>query len=294
MSTHSTTLPLLLRIISTAAFCALCCSYDGLDIFRAPRRVLIEESTCPHNPVERQNQQPDNVFRIDVVVVILGRWSTLFLFLPFIKHPFEHKLEQPRIMSGITATGLKLALISSGLSVPAWAPYIPPTLLRVLPVVSSTVSLQWAVDEYQFLSSWLIHSIRLEADIILPKWFKAWGPKGTLVLFSSFPWSWGVGMANVWALRHLSWTDWRGANIWYAAGTAFSMGHMLFGPKALNLLAKIRNGEPKGRPTESLGEWLTMHATRTFLMDLPAVICFAFGATQALKVANIVEKGVKA
>lgn len=68
---------------------------------------------------------------------------------------------------------------------------------------------------------------------------------------------------------------------WYWVGLAFTMGHFAFGPKALGLLAKIRNDEPKGNGIESLEVWLNMHMLRTFVVDLPAVLSYVIAAVIA-------------
>ncbi|WWD05704.1 hypothetical protein V865_003785 [Kwoniella europaea PYCC6329] len=170
--------------------------------------------------------------------------------------------------------------IIAGLSGYLVPPLLPIPILRLVPIISSTVSLQWAVDEYQFLSSWQPHSYREQANDLLPRWFRTWGPKGTIILFSSFPWSAGAGLTNLYTLRN---TPWRvgGAKMFYAFGVGLAFGHMIFGPKALGLLEKIRNGEPSGRPTETLAEWLKMHVFRTFVTDLPAVVCFLLAGVKA-------------
>ncbi|WVF68266.1 hypothetical protein IAT40_003031 [Kwoniella sp. CBS 6097] len=145
----------------------------------------------------------------------------------------------------VETSHINIAAALSGYVVP---PLLPVNLLRVVPLISSTLSLQWAVDEYQFLSSWMNPSYRPQADALLPAWFK----------------------------HGVTWTS--GAKPWYAAGVFFAFAHMFFGPKALGLLKKIREGEPAGKPTTSLATWLRMHSIRAFVADLPAVICFAIAA----------------
>ncbi|OCF33540.1 hypothetical protein I316_04612 [Kwoniella heveanensis BCC8398] len=193
----------------------------------------------------------------------------------------------------VEVSHINIAAALSGYVVP---PLLPVNLLRVVPLVSSTMSLQWAVDEYQFLSSWMEPSYRSQADALLPAWFKTWAAQSSTVLFTTFPWSAGAGITNLWLLRNSSFSlgfpfgsgssssaaaiSGDGiAKTWYAAGVFFAFAHMFFGPKALGLLKKIREGEPAGRPTTSLATWLKMHTIRAFVADLPAVICFAIAAS---------------
>lgn len=172
----------------------------------------------------------------------------------------------------IAALLLSVALLSALLHL-----VLPPTLLRILPIISSIISLQFAYDEYAFLSCWVHDSYRPQANALLPAWFTHWGPWGTRVIFTSFTLSLGAGCANVIACTG-------SAKFWYAAGVCFAAAHLLiFGAKALKLLGKIRRGEPEGAGTASLGQWLEMHAMRSFTVDLPAAICFIVAGVLSLE-----------
>lgn len=143
------------------------------------------------------------------------------------------------------------------------------------------VSLQFAYDEYLFLSCWTVRQYRSQANELLPLWFANWGPGGTKIVFGSFTLSLASGFANSMAI----WNG-TGAHVtlfFYMAGTLFAAGHLLiFGPKALGLLAKIRRNEADAPSMASLELWLSMHVMRSFVADLPAVLCF----TTALLTAN--------
>jgi len=160
---------------------------------------------------------------------------------------------------------------------------VPLKLLRLIPVISSTISLQFAYDEYAFLSRWVQPAYRAQADALLPPWFTSWGPWGTKVVFGSFTISIASGLANFLAGREVG--EAAAARYWYAAGLGFAAAHLLvWGPTALKLLAKIRKGEPEGRATESMSKWLSMHLTRSILVDLPAVVCFVAGLMSVVDV----------
>ena len=153
---------------------------------------------------------------------------------------------------------------------------LPTKLLRLVPVISSIVSLQFAYDEYFFLSCWTKREYRSQANELLPRWFVDWAPAGTKVVFGSFTLSLASGTANVA-------TIWNGSGdlitmLSYLAGTLFAASHLLiFGPTAIKLLAKIRRNDADAPSTESLELWLKMHATRSFAVDLPAALCFVIG-----------------
>ncbi|KAF5694782.1 hypothetical protein FDENT_910 [Fusarium denticulatum] len=146
---------------------------------------------------------------------------------------------------------------------------LPTKLLRLLPVISSNVSLQFAYDEYAFLSCWTMPKYRAQANELLPIWFTNWGPWGTKVVFGSFTLSLASGIANAVT------SGARSVFLFYLAGTLFAAGHLLiYGPKAIDLLARIRRNDANASSTASLELWLEMHLTRSLVVDLPAVGCF--------------------
>ncbi|KAF4953795.1 hypothetical protein FGADI_5788 [Fusarium gaditjirri] len=153
---------------------------------------------------------------------------------------------------------------------------LPTKLLRLLPVISSIVSLQFAYDEYGFLSCWTIRQYRVQANELLPLWFTNWGPWGTNVVFGSFTLSLASGISN--AVTTWNGTGAQSVVLFYMAGTLFAAGHLLiYGPRAIDLLARIRRNDANASSTASLELWLEMHLTRSLVLDLPAVVCFISG-----------------
>ncbi|KAI9744860.1 MAG: hypothetical protein M1818_001785 [Claussenomyces sp. TS43310] len=69
---------------------------------------------------------------------------------------------------------------------------------------------------------------------------------------------------------------------WYLAGLSLTVAHMLWGPKALNLLYEIQELDDAkrkgGRPSvAAMVEWLRLNAIRTFLADFTAWSCYLIG-----------------
>jgi hypothetical protein len=160
---------------------------------------------------------------------------------------------------------------------------IPLKLLRLLPIISSTISLQFAYDEYAFFSCWMDPSYTAQANTLLPPWFKNWGPWGTNVVLGSFTLSLASGMANFLTGKEVP--EAVVGRYWYAAGFIFAVAHLLvFGQKALKLLAMIRGGEPGGESTVLMGKWLEMHSLRSFAVDLPAMVCFVVATLSVMDV----------
>jgi hypothetical protein len=177
-------------------------------------------------------------------------------------------------------TGIFLSIATLTILLPR---LLPLKLLRLSPIISSTISLQFAYDEYTFLSCWMQPSYRPEANALLPAWFTSWGPWGTKVVFGSFTFSLASGLANLFTGRGVE--EATVGRYWYAAGFVFAAAHLfIFGVKALKLLAMIRGGKPEGESTVSMGKWLEMHLLRSVTVDLPAVICFVVAALSVVDV----------
>jgi hypothetical protein len=178
----------------------------------------------------------------------------------------------------------QLVILLSGITIIAiLLPHLVPlNLLRLVPLITSTINLMWAADEYMFVSSWLSTSYREQAQKLLALWFATWGPMGSKVLFSSFPFSLGAGIANVLSSRDTIAAS--GALKWYWAGLFFTMVHFGFAPKALGLLAAIKKVAPAGNPTESLRQWIAMHLIRVITADTPAFLSYATAVLTTMQV----------
>ncbi|CZT10130.1 hypothetical protein WAI453_006358 [Rhynchosporium graminicola] len=152
---------------------------------------------------------------------------------------------------------------------------LPLPILRIVPLLSSTVSLIWAYDEYAFLTAWLLlpRTQHTQIQQLLPLWFAKWGPLGTKVLFSSFPLSVGAGVANIVSVSRTSGLGWE--FFAYGLGTFFTLMHFIYGPKAMGLLKGIRT-ETKdgGDPLGQLEMWMRMHLQRCWVADGPATVAF--------------------
>jgi hypothetical protein len=178
----------------------------------------------------------------------------------------------------------QLVILLSGIAIIAvlLPRLVPLNLLRLTPLITSTINLMWAADEYMFLSSWLSTSYREQAQKLLPLWFATWGPMGSKVLFSSFPFSLGAVIGNILTSRDTIAAS--GALKWYWAGLIFTMVHFVFAPKALRLLAAINKAAPAGSPTESLRHWIAMHLIRVVTADATAFLAYATAVRTTMQV----------
>lgn len=154
-------------------------------------------------------------------------------------------------------------------------------LLRLLPVLTSTITLQFALDEHIFLGTWMQPSFRSQANTHLPAWFTHWGRRGRWIIILGYPANYILAILNLLLSREQVLAS--GADKWYMLGLLFSAGHIaIFGKRAIKLLAEIKNDVPKGNSTYSMGVWLRMNWVRALVTDLPAWFCFIVAALKAL------------
>jgi hypothetical protein len=166
------------------------------------------------------------------------------------------------------------------------------TLLRLAPLVFSTVNLQFALDEHLFLSSFLYNPpsppssdatlpYRSLANSLLPSWFTYWLARGKWVIMLSFPASMAAALLNVYLQTAASgYADIR----WYGLGAFFTGAHFLWAPWAVKMLNAIRADEPRGESTASLRTWITVNRWRAIFADLPAWVFFVMAVLSAVEV----------
>ncbi|ETS74284.1 hypothetical protein PFICI_14150 [Pestalotiopsis fici W106-1] len=154
----------------------------------------------------------------------------------------------------------------------------PMTLLRAAPVISSTAALCYSFDQYNFLTNFLrpIHGDYFNESV--PSYFASFFPAGLPQILLFYGISIGTGMANVSSQPNDAWR-------WYAAGTALAVGHFAFVPKIMWAVSALFEEfeDPKGQGNRKLKRWLDIHAVRSFVVDLPAWVCFSVAALASLQ-----------
>jgi hypothetical protein len=154
-------------------------------------------------------------------------------------------------------------------------------VLRLLPVLTSAITLQFALDEHIFLGTWTRPEFRERANTHLPAWFYLWGRRGRWIILLGYPSNYTLAILNLLIARQELYAV--SAAKWYALGLLFSFGHIaIYGKKAIGLLADIKADRPKGNSSHSMSVWLTMNWIRALTTDLPAWLCFIVAALKAL------------
>ena len=173
-------------------------------------------------------------------------------------------------------------------------------LLRLLPALSSTATLMFALDEHLIFGTWTHPSLRARAaaNAHLPAWWTIGGLRWRWVIILGYPLNYTLGVLNLLASAfsvsphhqqqqqlHLQEATATGSSRfkwWYALGLMFSVAHMLYARMALRLIADIENGVARGDVAVSMAGWLRMNWVRALTTDLPAWLCFVTAALKAL------------
>ncbi|KAI0975514.1 hypothetical protein F4678DRAFT_273011 [Xylaria arbuscula] len=152
----------------------------------------------------------------------------------------------------------------------------PLVVLRIAPVVTSTMAMRFSHDQYFFLSNLLAPEHRDKANSIVPSYFTTFFMRGIWdigILYTLTP---AFGITNFYSRPNGAWK-------WYAAGTAFAFFHMAFVPLVMHKVKGLFDDEPKGQGNKNLREWLNVHILRSWVADIPAWTCFVIGCLKSLQ-----------
>lgn len=131
------------------------------------------------------------------------------------------------------------------------------SILHLIPVVTSTVSLWFAFDQYFFLGIFLHKDVEPGAKHVLtPYWNTMFGT--------------GLGyvIAPLVSTTSTELLGDKGSYPWYIASASFAAGHFAFVPAVLPKIRSLSNGGL----TPALRQWMRVHVTRANTVDL---ICWA-------------------
>ncbi|KAH8812137.1 hypothetical protein F5884DRAFT_303892 [Xylogone sp. PMI_703] len=151
--------------------------------------------------------------------------------------------------------------------------YDPLILLRIAPLLSSTCSLWYALDQSFFLSIFTNPIHCTKSNDILPSYFTTFFHHGVWRVLGLISISIATSVAN---LYHAGLSD--ELRKWFVAGALFTASHLLFVPAEGPTTLAIIHNQSKGRSTEDLKRWLKIHLVRTLTVDLAAWACFVVAA----------------
>jgi hypothetical protein len=154
------------------------------------------------------------------------------------------------------------------------------TLVRLAPVITTTTSLWFSVDQYLFLDTLLLPQHVAKSSEVIPSYFKAFFARGIIVILTVYPLTIAAGITNLYTgLGPASYA-------WYMAGTALAAGHFAFIPavsEPITALTAEDETKVKGpAAAKLLRRWLNGHTLRSIMVDLPSWMCFVVGTLKAL------------
>ena len=161
---------------------------------------------------------------------------------------------------------------------------LPVPLLRIIPLIFTTVNLCSAISCYHYLSQWTVPVYREKANALLPAWFTNWIPGSAITIVTGFSLGIGGGVANLSMAESgpASLALGVGAQWWYRLALFFTIAHLLFAPWALELLDATADGKGEGGACRQLEKWLYMHVWRMAVSDVPAFVCCVIAVVEGL------------
>ena len=156
-------------------------------------------------------------------------------------------------------------------------PFEPLKLLRLAPLILSTISLTNAHDHDLFFRT-LSHPLcAAKTNAVIPPWMTVYMPRGGITIMTLYSSTLLLAIANVY-------TGNTEAARYYYAGMAFTIGHFLFAGRAIGLLNRMKNDGSKGKGSDDMAAWVRMNVLRTLTVDFPGWVCYLLAAMGSLQV----------
>jgi hypothetical protein len=159
----------------------------------------------------------------------------------------------------------------------------PKTALLVAPLISSTCSFWFALDEEYFLRIFTTPAVRrAQGDTTLPFYFKHFFDNGVLRVLGLLGITISTSLTTIYRYRGL--LESRGSLWWYAGAAALAFGHLAYIPAVAPSVAALRGNAGASDTLSSketlqksnvewLEEWLRANLIRTWTTDVGAWLC---------------------
>ena len=106
----------------------------------------------------------------------------------------------------------------------------PVVLLRIAPLVTSTIAMRFSHDQFFMLGALLAPEHRNRANDLVPSYFRAFFSKGIWDIATLYTLTTATGLTNIFGAAGVLGVTGT-ARGWYVAGTALAVAHMAFVPK---------------------------------------------------------------
>ena len=156
------------------------------------------------------------------------------------------------------------------------------TILRLAPLVTSTGSLWFCVDQSLFLGCLVPYHNRAEHVSTIPAYWRSFFKPGLGIIFIMYGLTALAAVANLYSsslVFSLGVTD---TTRWYKLGLAFTLAHFAFVPSVAPLITRMIE-DSTGESWRYQVKWLKIHAIRTMLVDLPGWLCYFAAALTSLR-----------
>jgi hypothetical protein len=153
----------------------------------------------------------------------------------------------------------------------------PRTALLVAPLISSSCSFWFALDQGFFLRVFTIPTVKEpHGNSVLPAYFKRFFDTGVSRVLGLLGVTISTSLTAV--FRHSELLEHRGSYWWYAGAAALASAHLAFAPAVMPSVKALRDkADGKGASDRDgvnwLQEWLGVNAVRTWTTDAGAWIC---------------------
>jgi hypothetical protein len=153
------------------------------------------------------------------------------------------------------------------------------SLLYLVPVVTSTVSLWFAFDQYFFLGIFLHKDVEPGAKHVLTPYWNTMITTGLQYVIGPLLGTAGATAAILYTTPSEVLRE-KNCYSWYIASMAFAAGHFTFAPA---ILPKIR-GLQEGGLTPTLRQWMRVHVARAITVDF---LCWVTSLVACAKVLSV-------
>ncbi|KAF7596956.1 hypothetical protein BBP40_011322 [Aspergillus hancockii] len=151
----------------------------------------------------------------------------------------------------------------------------PSSLLRVIPLATSTGSLVLATSELIFYSGLVQPPIRKKSDSILPSYWTYVFPRGVSLVLALNLTTISASICNIFKKGSRAGPLPLSRTTFYWAGLVGAIGHLVFVPfVAPPIQRMIGNTDPEHETSKDMEIWLGIHRVRMLVADLPAWLAF--------------------
>jgi len=142
-------------------------------------------------------------------------------------------------------------------------------------------------DQHSAIGSFIHPTLQADrehaAGNLLPRWFPAFQTPTKWVIILAYPVAFASALFISTGARAnaLGLTD--RARLLYWLGASLSAGHFLFGPGAMNIIARICKVDKAGAPNErAVRDWMAMNRKRMWTVDGPAWMVYVIATVLSL------------